>query len=295
MTPESLKRKYCLIVFVIAVIAVSAPLAKTAYSQGTTCVDCNKRVSQLNGHGARSATDPRRVINVRIDPTWGTTTTNANIWNATTGDVGNGALEMWNAVGSPYYFDIRQDVPASQTDFLIVRDPSWNFASDGCASSDSPAVGAGRTTRVIHLPPQASNWNQDTLACILAHEIGHGVGLAGSLPPCQSIMREPPVRTEADCKCTQSITQNDVAKANQFAENAEANCGRPGKRTNFGTPGGGFTDPNPFRYNPTCYYFYDAVDLYYCRWISITDGSCHPDTPPEYIGTIYVLTDYYCF
>lgn len=294
MTPDSVK-KYRLMVFVIGVIAVSGQLANTAYSQGTTCVDCNKRVSQLNGHGARSTTDPRRVVNVRIDPTWGATTTNANIWNATTGDVGAGALEMWNAVGSPYYFDIRQDVPASQTDFLIVRDSSWNFAENGCAMSVSPAVGSGRTTRVIHLPPQAANWNQDTLACILAHEIGHGIGLAGSFPPCPSIMKEPPVRTEADCKCTESITPNDVAKANQFAENAEANCGRQGRRTNFGTPEGGFTDPNPFRYYPTCYYFYEAVDVYYCRWISITDGSCHPDTPPEYIGTIYVLTDYYCF
>src|SRR5262245_28056133 len=110
MTPESVKRKYRLIVFVIGVIAVCGQLAQTAYSQGTTCVDCIKRMSQLPGHGAHSSTDPRRVINVRIDPTWGTSTTNANVWNATTGDVGNGALEMWNAVGSPYYFDLRQDV-----------------------------------------------------------------------------------------------------------------------------------------------------------------------------------------
>ena len=294
MTPESVNRKYRLIVFVIAVIAVSGQLAKTAYSQGTDCVDCDKQKSQLNGHGAHSSTDPRRVINVKIEGTWGAPT-NANIWNATTGDVGNGALEMWNAQGSPYYFDIRQDVPASQTDFLIVKDPTWNFADDGCAMTSTPTAGSGRTTRVVHLPPQAANWNQDTLACIVAHEIGHGIGLSGSFPPCQSIMTEPPVRTEADCKCSQSITQNDVAKTNQFAENAAANCGKQGKRTNFGTPTGGVTDPNPFRYNPTCYYFYEAVDVYYCRWISITDGSCHPDTPPEYIGTIYVLTDYYCF
>src|SRR6185369_10821371 len=105
MTPDSVKRKYRLRVFVIGVLAVSGQLAKTAYSQGTDCVDCDKQKSQLNGHGAHSSTDPRRVINVKIDPTWGATT-NANIWNATTGDVGNGALEMWNAQGSPYFFNL---------------------------------------------------------------------------------------------------------------------------------------------------------------------------------------------
>jgi len=54
---------------------------------------------------------------------------------------------------------------------------------------------------------------------------------------------------------------------------------------------GGYTDPNPWRYQPTCYYFYDAVDFYeFC--------DCNESGSPRgyrYIGTAYFLTDSFCF
>ena len=63
--------------------------------------------------------------------------------------------------------------------------------TEGCAGTSIPVVGSASTQRVIHLPGSAANWSQADLACILAHEIGHGLGLAGSSPPCESIMTEP--------------------------------------------------------------------------------------------------------
>lgn len=260
---------------------------------GTPCVDCIKNASQLPGHGARSASDSRRVINVRIAPSWGQQT-DANIWNATLGSSGPGALSSWNSVGSPYYFDLRQDVSDSDTDFLIVRDSNWDYDKQGCAVTSTPAVGSGRTQRVVHLPPTANGWSQGDLACVLAHEIGHGVGLTGALPSCQSIMAEKFVQKEADCTCTRQVSQQDADRANQFASTPQ-NCKKEGKVVaNFGGGGPGFEDPNPYRYYPICYYYYEAVDIYYCRMM-MSDGTCHPEFPPVYIDTIYVLRDVRCY
>lgn len=276
---------------VVIGLCLFAGLSATAYAQGGGCVDCDKNKSQLNGHGAHSTSDPRRVINVKIDASWGAQT-NANVWNATRGDSGPGAISAWNAVGSPYYLEHHQDASDNDTDFLIKKDSSWDFAAKGCAYTGTPVAGQSNTQRVVHLPADAANWSQSDLACILAHEIGHGLGLAGSFPPCQSIMTEPPVQSLSDCHCAASITENDVAKTNQFASNATANCGKDGKAvSHFGGPGDGYIDPNPFRYYPTCYYFYDAYDVYeFC--------DCNQSGSPRgyrYVGTIYVLTDYFCY
>lgn len=61
--------------------------------------------------------------------------------------------------------------------------------------------------------------------------------------------------------------------------------------------GGGVTDPNPFRYYPICYFYYEPVDFYRLCLCERTVCQCdHGDfIGVEYVGTVYVLTDYFCY
>lgn len=289
-----------LFLFVLCLCALPMLFGARAMAQPPKCTECDKSIKQLNGHGAHSTSDPRRVINVQIGPSWGTTT-NANIFNGVCagsqstncgGASGPSAISLWNAVGSPYYFDLRQDAAINDVDFLVVKDASWDYDKQGCAVTSSPLTTSSTNLRVVHLPPNAANWSQADLACILAHEIGHGVGLDGAFPGCNSVMTEIPVRKDSDCKCPGPISQRDVDRANLFTSNPQ-NCKAASKTTqNFGGPG--YEDPNPYRYIPTCYYFYESVDVYYCRLL-MEDGTCHPEFPPVYIDTIYILRDVRCY
>ena len=302
---------------ILAAASLIVLLAHAVLSQGFTgCPGCFRNVSVMDGHGAASPTDPRRVINVRIDASWGSQTP-ANIWNATCAGsqttgcsnvTGPSAIGMWNAVPTFYNLRLTQDntQPNGATDIQISRDSSWNRRA--CAYTQmigrrvaDPATGSDLfqiRTRVIHLPPGSENWSQEQLACVLGHEMGHALGLADVRSGCStSIMNQ--VRSNPNgCAggCTRSqVSASDKESVNQQAGN-RTGCNKTATRTSLHIqPGGGVQDPTPFRYNPTCYYFYDAIDVYYCRLISVQDGSCHPEFPPEYIGTIYVLTDVVCF
>src|SRR5438045_2595431 len=81
-----------------------------------TQAQCNKCFLNRPGipgvNGVVSSTDGRRIANVRIDASWGSPTTNANIWNGINGCDGctsPNALKLWNDVESPYYFRLAQD------------------------------------------------------------------------------------------------------------------------------------------------------------------------------------------
>lgn len=302
-----------------ALIAASLTvlIVHTVLSQGFSgCPGCFKNVSVMDGHGPASTTDSRRVINVRIDSSWGSQTP-ANIWNATCAGsqtagcsnvTGPSAISMWNAVPTYYNLRLTQDnsQPNAATDIQISRDSSWNRR--GCAYTQllgpkvaDPVTGGDMlqvTKRVIHLPPGSENWSQDQLACVLGHEMGHALGLTDVKSGCSTSVMNQIRRNPNGCAggCTRTeVPDRDKESVNQQAGN-RAGCNKTALRTSLHIqPGGGFQDPTPFRYNPTCYYYYDAIDVYYCRYISIEDGSCHPDTPPEYIGTIYVLRDVFCF
>jgi hypothetical protein len=286
-------------------------LSYIAYSQTYSgCPNCVTNVPVMGGNGPRSNTDRRRIINLRIDETWGTNTP-ASVWNATcAGQPGAGcsnatgpsAINMWNSVGTYYFFQLYQ---SGSTDIQITRDTTWN-QNNGCSYTstpiEDPQTGASPSTslRVIHLPPGSENWSQQQLACVLAHEIGHAIGLPDvyNEPGCEaSIMNQGNSNTcSQGCVRTQ-IGSSDVQAANQQAGD-RAHCGVTVKTptANF-NPGGGMTDPYPYRYNPTCYFYYDAVDYYrYCECgVSTCQCSSDESIGVEYIGTAYYLTDYFCY
>ena len=279
----------------------------TLRAQTANCVDCDKAIAQQGGHGPKSSTDGRRKINVAINSSWGGAT-NQTVWNSVcagaegtgcAGMSGPSAIGMWNAVGSPYFLELHQDTQNNSPDIVITRveDSKWDYKAQGCAETALASAGSwfGGSTATIRLPAAAANWSQATLSCILAHEMGHVFGLDHPTPGCaNSIMYAPKVQSQADCQnCNKGISQEDVARSNEFAANPN-NCKHDSAHT-AQIIVSGFQDPQPFRYTPTCYYYWSAVDVYYCAWISVTDGTCHPDTPPQYIGTIYILEDVFCF
>jgi len=218
---------------------------------------------------------------------------------------------MWNALSTFYKLQLVQDNTQTNgaTDIQITRDTTWTLPN-ACAKTVSsgefvpdPSIPNGRlfqiTKRVIHLPPGSLNWSQEQLACILAHEMGHALGLADVYSGCPaSIMNQVKGGKE---DCTFGCDKTQVAEIDKNAVNLQAgnrpacSATRTSKTQNIVT-GGGFEDPNPFIFSPhTCYYYYDAIDVYYCRWISIYDGTCLPETPPQYIGTIFILREIRCY
>lgn len=301
-----------------ALLMLLIPCGASPQSSFTGCPGCWRNQSVMNGHGAASSTDPRRVINVRIDGSWGSQTPQ-NVWNGVcAGSQGSGcsnvpgpsAISMWDAVPTYYYLQLTQDQnqPNGTTDIRISRDSSWTHGT-ACASTalSGPYVPdpqeAGHQLKqvndiTIHLPPGSENWSQSQLACVIGHEMGHAMGLVDVYGGCSASVMNQNQNQGNGCAtgCDRTQVSNiDVVSVNQQAGN-RLGCNRNFvPATQHIEPGGGFQDPTPYRYAPTCYYYYDAIDLYYCGYVSIYDGSCHPDTPPEYIGTIYVLTDVICF
>lgn len=293
-------------------------LSYTALSQMFTgCPACATNVIPFAGHGPASGTDPRRVVNVRIDETWGANTP-TNIWNATcagqpgigcAGATGPSALGMWNSVGTYYFFQLNQDdrTQQTQTDILITRDATWPAnMSDACAYTvtpgENPRTGQAPwiTRRVIHLPPGSENWSQQQLACVIAHEMGHTMGLTDiyAINGCNqnSIMNQ---NNGGDCSqgCNRTqITSDDVQAANQnAADRTKCNVvGVPVQRLDGGGP---VTDPEPYHYNPTCYYVYESADYY--RRCECAESGCQCAsgyyTGLKYLGTEYYLVDYFCY
>lgn len=287
----------------------SARNSRAPQTQGN-CTDCNKAVTQLPRREPGDG-DSRRRINVRIDHTWNIPGggTNSMIWNATLGLYGPGALSAWNSQGINYQLSLRQDdtVAGNDTDIRIVKDATWDYSKNGCAYTDIPVEDTTfyfgidpPPERVIHLPPDAANWTQETLACILAHEIGHALGLVDkNNRNCPTIMnqitgtRNP--RQSSDCNehCNNTIQPQDVQQVNQYESNPEG-CriyNNSDTRVHTGVPA-----PEPYRYSPTCYYYYDAVDYY--RYCECAESGCQCSGGSYrglmYLGTEYYLTDYFC-
>ena len=298
-----------------ALLMLLIPCGASPQSSFTGCPGCWRNQSVMNGHGAASSTDPRRVINVRIDGSWGSQTPQ-NVWNGVcAGSQGSGcsnvpgpsAISMWDAVPTYYYLQLTQDQnqPNGTTDIRITRDASWTHGT-ACASTalSGPYVPdpqeAGHQLKqvndiTIHLPPGSENWSQSQLACVIGHEMGHAMGLVDVYGGCSaSVMNQNQNQVTAQLDVSNSGIKYTVVSVNQQAEIGLDAIEISSPQLNTSSLAG---IPRSYALSvcPTCYYYYDAIDLYYCGYVSIYDGSCHPDTPPEYIGTIYVLTDVICF
>ncbi len=92
---------------------------------------------------------------------------------------------------------------------------------------------------------------------------------------------------------SQQIASADVTEVKKYLNSQQTDCKaerKPAQHVDGG--GGGYVDPypSPYYYPQTCYYFYDAVDVYvFC--------DCNESGSPRgyrYVGTVYYLTDVFC-
>ena len=148
-----------------------------------TCPSCDVSIPPQEGSGTVNG---RTRVNVFIASTWNVDSngqsqsgTNANIWNAVVGyhdqNVNlNGATEMWNNATSGsnhinYQLETNQSF-FSGTDIVITR----GTPTGGCADAQfDPSSG----NWVITLADSLKSLPHDSLAAVIAHEIGHALGL----------------------------------------------------------------------------------------------------------------------
>lgn len=153
----------------------------------SACPACDVTYPPQEGSGTVNG---RTRVNVYIHSSWNIdgngqplSGTNSNIWNAVVGyhdqNVNlNGATEMWNNATSGsnhinYQLEVNQSF-FSNTDIIIKRTDN---PAGGCAAAQyDPDSG----NWVIHLGDNLKNLSHEWIAAIVAHEIGHVLGLVDS-------------------------------------------------------------------------------------------------------------------
>lgn len=241
-------------------------------SGGTRQVNVKYRESGPNGFGA----DPNKIS--------GALGTAMNNWNTRTDGTST----------SPYHFAPAQGAAASSANIeIIMVDEIKGAPSSACMQLNTwkDASGAIAGGRLYVKRSAFNNATQTQVAEMIQHELGHFIGLAdfyGNADQCQTTMAQ----AKDDCKGlkgSREIAQDDVANVKKYVAGS-SECKKPRESTPIiGDTGGGYTDPNPspYYYPRTCYYFYDAVDIYRCPYGGV-DG-CFYD------HTVYYLTDVWCF
>jgi len=195
---------------------------------------CYSDLTPYNGHGPASnlpsslcsscSGDNRRVVVVRIDSSWGSTT-NTNVWNAV-----NCAINSWNnttdAFGNKtgYYFVLDQGgaTGVSTPDITVKQDTTQSDLGE-C----DVQVNSGSSTRTNNIELSSANgtlgngsFSASDLCGRIAHEMGHLIGL-GNNSLCNTVMRG--TQTNGT-RLVDSVQPNDVARVNaQFAD--RDNCG----------------------------------------------------------------------
>jgi hypothetical protein len=239
--------------------------------------------------GSGSAPNNRTLVNIKIADSWNVDSngnpiagTNANIWNATCAGTSGAGCEnaqgvsaawLWNtAVGSnsqhaPYFFQLNQSSFAT-TNVLITRVAE---AGGGCAHI---TYNAESDVWIMSLSDSVKNLSQEQLAGLIAHELGHPLGVknANENPDCvyASIMRG---TSGSNCESTTTqVLPRDVDSAQAHKANP-SNCPTPAPPPEGctvacgGTPGGCGNN-----FPPTC----EPPDSTSLEWCCCMDpqGNC---------------------
>jgi hypothetical protein len=280
--------KLCSLLLAIVTALTLAPAAGAQVQ----CPNCHKDQVPMAGHGAAPDGSGRRNVNVQIEfngsGSWtnpATGNTNDNIWNGVrdSNTVWNNARDgSGNATG--YYFNLNQGAARGDVDVLIVLgNPGTGNAAQTRGTRDSAGnIGPPYT---IVLPASASSWNPNYMRSVIEHELGHTIGLSHAYINFNTCGHTIMNHGTASGRVTGAPQAQDVTASNRHLNDRTVCQHTFGQNaaTIGGGGGGGYTEPNPWRYSPTCYYFWDAVDYYYCY-----DGC-------RYAFTVYYLTDSFCF
>lgn len=165
------------LVFIVGLSGHSA----FAQTQQQLCPGCFKDQVPFPGrYGPASSTDPRRLIKIKIASSWNVNNsgqatpgqTNPTIWNAFNDQNSGAGSALWNnardgSATSSVYFQLDQ---TADPDIIIKL---GSVANGGCAQTDIT-----KKPYVMTLPLKAASWTPTQIALIVAHELGHTIGLA---------------------------------------------------------------------------------------------------------------------
>ncbi len=150
----------------------------------------NLPANLCNGCGG----DTRRVVTIRIDPTWGSPTTNVNIWNGV-----QCAASRWNNAhdnANPpnktgYHFVVDQGGQLGPADITVVNQVPFGGGRARTNSDENASSPTRQNTIQLH-PSNGTlgdgAFTSDDLCGRIAHEIGHNIGIRNT-EECNTIMR----------------------------------------------------------------------------------------------------------
>ena len=185
------------------------------------CPPCYYDEVPLSGHGAAPDGSGRRIITLKVDTSsWGSPPPQ-NIVDGT-----QHAADLWNNVQTCYYVSV---VTSGTPDYLIASSTAPN---GGCA--DDAIYSYPYKIELLN-SLQRTNYSSTLIGNLIAHEIGHGIGLDNAANGCldgASIMEG---YTGTGCQpITHAPTSADVAKVNQNCTN-RSSCNKS-KESTVGIP-----------------------------------------------------------
>jgi hypothetical protein len=182
-----------------------------AQAQQNPCPPCFNDLDPLPGHGT---TNGRRNLNIYLQPQgWDSSNIHGRVYAAL-----NCAISEWNDARGT---DINTRIPynlgltagTNSADIVIQR----GLAEGGCGQDNF-----GQTMDTINLDSAAQNLSDRELCLLIAHELGHSLGLDDNLT-CPTIMGG---AQDGQCNSSplaQAIQPTDVDRVNQHFS-AQATC-----------------------------------------------------------------------
>src|SRR5215216_1683471 len=235
----------CLIkTFIVLAILVGASVQFFA-----DCPECSKTIGMMPGSGPAPDGSGRRKITVLIHSSLNSSTgqTNTAVWNAVNGCSGcstPGAIDQWNNTTDAntnttgYFLQNNQNLMSNpgDADIIIALAPPGVLKAGTDAGSGNIKDASGKINpgkRIILLDPKVVNYPPERLAALIAHEIGHHLGLADdySKTGCVTIVKQ------VTDKNHPRVQAADIAIVNKHMNNRETcTSNQQAPMPNGGTP-----------------------------------------------------------